>query len=183
MSSEQRDELRANNQCFLCEQRGHLAKDYPTCSTTQRPGIQAAPVDLHQLQSLDDNKHCQHQLQICCIQWEVYQETGGLLNNPIHIQGIYVNDEPQAFYDSQWMILALATEKDEHTDLISQYVAIPWSENPREETVLVVDLRKQTIYLIPMLRFIQEEFDLVAWVQFEDTWKIPEDFGDEDVMV
>jgi Retroviral aspartyl protease len=34
-----------------------------------------------------------------------------------------------------------------------------------------------------MLRFIQEEFDLVAWVQFEDTWKIPKGFGDHDTMV
>jgi hypothetical protein len=98
------------------------------------------------------------------------------------IEDICANDIPQVFYDSQCMILALNAEQEKETDLRSQYIAIPWTEGPNEQTVLVVDLHQRSTYLIPVLRFIQEEFDIVAWVCFENSWKQLEQFEWRDTL-
>jgi hypothetical protein len=96
-------------------------------------------VDLHQLQSLDDNEH---KLQICCIQRQVNQEMEDSPTGLTSIEDICANDIPQAFYDSQCMILALNAEQEKEADLRSQYIGIPWTEGPKEQTVLVADLNQ-----------------------------------------
>ena len=42
LSQQERDILRANNQCFTCKQTGHLSKDCPQRNSVKPPGIQAS---------------------------------------------------------------------------------------------------------------------------------------------
>ena len=65
MTPEKRDKLRANNQCFICHQKGHLSRDCPTRTTVSHPpGIQTATINLDTMQSVDDATNAQLALQI-----------------------------------------------------------------------------------------------------------------------
>lgn len=65
LTPEQMDELRANNQCFICTQRGHLSRDCPTQTTVQRPpGIQAATINFRQMQAIDNATNAEVELQV-----------------------------------------------------------------------------------------------------------------------
>ena len=65
LTPERMDELRANNQCFICTQRGHLSRDCPTRTTVQRPpGIQAATINFRQMQAIDNAATDEVELQV-----------------------------------------------------------------------------------------------------------------------
>ena len=69
MTSDRKDELRANNQCFICEQSGHLARDCPRRSTIPHPpGIQAATADFKSMQAIADAANAQDVLQISMVE-------------------------------------------------------------------------------------------------------------------
>ena len=69
MTPNRRDELRVNNQCFICEQSGHLAKDCPKRTTvTRAPTIHAATVNFAKMQSIEDKARDLDALQISTLE-------------------------------------------------------------------------------------------------------------------
>jgi Zinc knuckle len=64
LSNEKWDKLRGNNQCFICEQKGHLSRDCPKRKIIRPPGIPSAAISLNQLQYLSNTAREQNILQL-----------------------------------------------------------------------------------------------------------------------
>jgi hypothetical protein len=60
---------------------------------------------------------------------------------------------------------------DNNAEADARYLAIPLTEKATETIVLIVNSISGLTYLMPVIWFIQEEFDIVDWVIFENWWR------------
>jgi Retroviral aspartyl protease len=100
---------------------------------------------------------------------------GSAGDQQLRAEDIRANDLPQLFYDCISNKLSAnmgMTDNNAETD--AWYLAIPLTEKATETTVLVIDMTGSLTYLMLVIRFIQEEFNLVEWLRFENWWRSPQ---------
>ena len=97
--------MRAKNQCFTCEQVGHLVKDCPKQSIVQLPGIRSAAIDIEEIQKISNTAREQVMLKLNIIDCaEITADINENENINPQIRGetmdeILANDVPQYVYD------------------------------------------------------------------------------------
>ena len=105
LTQQKRDELRAKNQCFTCEQVGHLVKDCPKGSIVRPLGIRSAAIDIEEIQKVSNTASKQAMLELNIID---YAETTADINENENIEPqirgetvdeILANNIPQYVYD------------------------------------------------------------------------------------
>ncbi|KAF8509627.1 hypothetical protein JB92DRAFT_2729698, partial [Gautieria morchelliformis] len=101
MTLARRDELHANNQCYICEQGGHLARDCPRRKTIKPLEVQSAALHLHRLAEQGREE--------ISLQLNAIEMSPGMAETEINAMSpheILSNDIPQHFYDCVCILMA-----------------------------------------------------------------------------
>ncbi|KIJ30372.1 hypothetical protein M422DRAFT_268134, partial [Sphaerobolus stellatus SS14] len=144
LSPQERDVLRANNQCFNCKEKGHLVKDCPQRNSVRHPGIQASAARIvetaRQLDSMDTI--------------DLLHSNAANISNLSHMGKVGNNFDAFLIAQSEWDIIAqtlgffrpsVVSDLPAGTELRPHYVITPYNAH----TIHVVDIIYNFVYYLP----------------------------------